>query len=102
VVHYFLLGSPIDRFLYRFARHRAGRGATVIPLKDLHQRSGSPRGLNRLRGYIRDLPAGRILEYEFTLKRSRRQENVHVRRVLDTGEGPPADESPVLRAHQSS
>jgi len=75
---YFLLNGSLNRFLYRFARHRAGKNSAVVALEDLHRRSGSTRDLRHLRSYLRNLPSGRVLEYRFQLRRSRRQENVHI------------------------
>jgi hypothetical protein len=85
---YYLLTASLDRFLYRFARHRAGKSSAVIALADLHSRSGSTRDLRFFRGYVRNLPGGRVLEYRFTLKRSRRQENVHIDHVTEDVDAP--------------
>ena len=84
---YFLLNASLDRFLYRFARHRAGKGSTVVALPDLHKRSGSTRDLRHFRSYLKKLPDGRVLEYRFQIRNSRRQENVHIDYTADDGEG---------------
>jgi hypothetical protein len=99
---YFLLDASLDRYLYRFARHRAGKSSAVVVLEDLHRRSGSTRDLRHFRSYLKKLPGGRVLEYRFQLRRSRRQENVHIDYVAGNAEGEATDvgpSSPVLHEH---
>ena len=72
---YFLLKGGSTRFLYRYARKVTGKGESTVSAEELHQRSGSKRGLrkwqNRILTPLVNDDVGYILEYRVRLWKNR-------------------------------
>lgn len=69
---YFLISSPLARFIYRLARKAAGANDATYSFANIHARSGSTRALRKFEGDLRNLIAINDLpEYELSEEHGR-------------------------------
>lgn len=76
---YFRIKKGLEKFLYRFARHTAGKDKSIWPLPTLHENSGMKTNYRMFKAMIKKILAeqdNKILHYHVTLKESSQNTNI--------------------------